>query len=55
MGRVFATIDDELELKFRVLVTAKYPNERGAIRKCYAEAIDCWIQQNKHLLPKFNS
>jgi hypothetical protein len=54
VGRVFVNVNDNLERKFNIIMSAKYGREKGVLKKCVEEAMDCWIEANKHLLNELN-
>lgn len=45
MGKIFAEIDDQLELKFRELILKKFGARKGALETAVEEAIRLWIER----------
>lgn len=47
MGVIYARINKELEIQFRVNVAKKFGGKRGAISKGIEEAIELWLKENR--------
>jgi len=43
MGRIDATIPDELESQFRIEIIKRYGGKKGDLQRAVEEAIDLWI------------
>jgi len=50
MGRLFCRINDDLDKKFNVIVSAKFGRVRGALTSVIEEALKLWIEENRHFL-----
>lgn len=50
MGKIYAEIDDTLDLKFRELILKKFGPRRGALQAAVTEAIKLWVEKESKLL-----
>jgi hypothetical protein len=46
MGRVFVTLPDDLDEKFRKEVGKRYGAKRGSLEKAFIEAVELWMHQS---------
>jgi hypothetical protein len=47
MKHFVASVDDELDEKFRKAVGMKYGQRKGVLSKAFAEALEMWIEHVK--------